>query len=217
MTVYKIPEDLKTIIFDIDGTLYTSKEYVFEQVDVQIRYWAKLNGMSEDEARKKINDFRKKWSAEHNGMEISLGNTFPHFGVDIETSIKWRNLLMEPAKFLSRNENLIKVLTELKEKYSLIAVTNNPVDAARRTLKAIGIDSIITDIIGLDTFKKSKPAIEVLEEAVRRTKSSYSQCLSVGDRYDIDLSLPLKLGMGAVLVSGVKEVENLPYVLKAGQ
>lgn len=41
MKIYRIPQKTGAIIFDIDGTLYTSPEYVHEQVDVQIRYYAK--------------------------------------------------------------------------------------------------------------------------------------------------------------------------------
>ena len=38
-------------------------------------------------------------------------------------------------------------------------------------------------------------------------------CVSIGDRYDIDLDIPLKLGMGAILVDGVEDVCELPGVL----
>ena len=34
MKLYSIPRKIKTFIFDIDGTLYTSPEFVAEQVDV---------------------------------------------------------------------------------------------------------------------------------------------------------------------------------------
>ena len=34
-------------------------------------------------------------------------------------------------------------------------------------------------------------------------------CVSVGDRFNIDVELPLKMGMGGVLVEGVEDVYNL--------
>lgn len=213
MKIYSIPQKIKTLIFDIDGTLYTSDAYVFEQVDVQIRHWASLNGMTADEGRKKISDFRKKWSEEHDGQKISLGNTFPYFGVSIETSIEWRNALMHPEDFLKRDEKLIETLKKLSEKYTLIAVTNNPVQAARKTLETIGIEKLIPDIVGLDTCKKSKPAIECLETACRLCNCNFDECVSIGDRYDIDLALPLKKGMGGILVDGVEDVYKLTEIL----
>ncbi|MBP5251963.1 MAG: HAD family hydrolase [Treponema sp.] len=213
MKIYSLPEKISALIFDIDGTLYTSPAYVFEQIDVQIRHWALLNGMTFDEARKKISDFKKKWAEEHGGKKISLGNTFPHFGVSIETSIEWRNTLMHPEDFLNRDEKLIETLNSLSKKYALLALTNNPVAAAKKTLSVIGIENLITGIVGLDTCKKSKPALECLEAVVKLAGCPYKECVSIGDRYDIDLALPLEKGMGAVLVDGVEDVYKLPEVL----
>ena len=50
MKTYNIPKNVKGIIFDIDGTLYTNVKYVFEQVDVQVRYYARLKNISVEEA-----------------------------------------------------------------------------------------------------------------------------------------------------------------------
>lgn len=214
MKIYKIPEHLKTVIFDIDGTLYTSPEYLYEQVDVQIRHYAHINGMQEDKARKLISDYRDNWSKEHDGKKISLGNTLTAFGISIEESIKWRNSLMEPQKFLTEDKKLKYALSVLDKDFNMICVTNNPVQAASKTLKVLGIDNFFTDrIIGLDTCYKSKPAVEVLQKAMELTCSTPQECLSIGDRYDIDLSLPLKLGMGAILVDGAEDLYNINCVL----
>mgnify|MGYP003289545528 CR=1 FL=1 len=209
MKIYKIPQNLKTIIFDIDSTLYSNDKYAFEQVDVQLRHFAELRGTTPDVIRKMIEDFRTNYSKEHDGKKISLGNTLTHFGISIEESIKWRETLLEPKDFLDRDEKLIQVLTEFSKKYKMIAVTNNPVLPAYKTLEAIGIEKLVPEIIGLDTCHKSKPSREVLTLACTKTGARPEECLSVGDRYDIDLSLALEMGMGGVLVTGVEDVYKL--------
>ncbi|MBS7241449.1 MAG: HAD family hydrolase [Treponema sp.] len=206
MEKFNLPQNPTTLIFDIDGTLYTSAEFVQEQIDVQVRHWADINGMSHEDARKKIADFRKKYAAENDGKKISLGNVFLNFGVDIDTSIRWRIELLKPENFLKPNEELKTALEKASEKFTLIAVTNNPVEAARKTLAVLGLDKIIPEIIGLDTCRKSKPAKEILDIALERTGAKAEECISIGDRYDIDLSLPVKMGMGGVLVNGADEV-----------
>lgn len=206
MEKFNLPQNPTTLIFDIDGTLYTSAEFVQEQIDVQVRHWADINGMSHEDARKKIADFRKKYAAENDGKKISLGNVFLNFGVDIDTSIRWRIELLKPENFLKPNEDLKTALEKAAEKFTLIAVTNNPVEAARKTLAVLGLDKIIPEIIGLDTCRKSKPAKEILDIALERTGAKAEECISIGDRYDIDLSLPVKMGMGGVLVNGAEEV-----------
>lgn len=213
MEIYKIPQDLQAIIFDIDSTLYTNAAYAFEQVDCQVREFARERGITAEDARKMVADYRKKFAREHNGSKVSLGNTLLAFGAPISQSVEWRRALLEPADFLSKDEKLIQTLNQLKEKYKLICVTNNPVLPARKTLEAIGISEFFPEIVGLDTCLKSKPAVEPFMTAVERLGVKPEQCLSVGDRYDMDVALPLELGMGGIVVSGVEEVYNLPQKL----
>ena len=219
MQVYNLPSNPKVLIFDIDATLYTCPEYAHEQIDCQIRHWAKLNGYSVEGARNMIADFRRKWAADHDGKKISLGNLFTSFGVSIETSIEWRKTLFNPADYLHRDENLIAALTELAKKFYMICVTNNPVEPARKTLEVIGISEFFPEIVGLDTCMASKPSKKILDKAVEYaeealgTKIEYTDCISIGDRYDIDLSLAIELGMGGILVSGAEDVCGLVEIL----
>lgn len=214
MEIHKIPDDLQAIIFDIDSTLYTNAAYAFEQVDCQVREFARQRGITAEEARKMVSDYRKKFAREHNGSKVSLGNTLLAFGAPISQSVEWRRALLEPADFLGRDEKLIATLTALQKKYKLICVTNNPVLPARKTLEAIGVSEFFPDIVGLDTCLKSKPAVEPFMTAVERLGVKPEQCLSVGDRYDMDVALPLELGMGGIVVSGVEEVYSLVETLE---
>ena len=214
MKIYKLPVKLKAIIFDIDSTLYTNQAYAFEQVDCQVRAFAELRGISADEARCMVADYRKKFAAEHNGSKVSLGNTLLSFGIPIEQSIEWRCKLLEPSDYLTCDERLIHVLKILEKSYKLICVTNNPVLPARKTLEAIGVSEIFSEIVGLDTCCKSKPAREPFEAALKLLNVPACNCISIGDRYDLDIALPLEIGMGGILVTGVCEVYNLPDVLK---
>ena len=209
MKIYKMPEKLKAIIFDIDSTLYTNAHYAFEQVDCQVRQFAKERGMTVEEARKMVADYRKTFAAEHNGSKVSLGNTLLAFGVPIETSVKWRCELLEPAQFLGYDKSLVQELQELSKSYKLICVTNNPVLPARKTLEAIGISDFFPTIIGLDTCFKSKPAVEPFARAIESLGVKAEECLAIGDRYDMDIALPLEMGMGGILISGVEEVYEI--------
>ena len=213
MKIYKIPEDLQTIIFDIDSTLYTNAAYAFEQVDCQVREYARITGMTADEAREKVLTYRKEFAAKNDGKKVSLGNTLLSFGIPIEQSVEWRKTLLEPKNFLSADEKLKETLEGLQKKYKLICVTNNPVLPARKTLDALGVSSYFPEIVGLDTCFKSKPALEPFQKACEITASAPENCLAIGDRYDMDIALPLEMGMGGILVTGVEEVYTLNKVL----
>jgi phosphoglycolate phosphatase/putative hydrolase of the HAD superfamily len=213
MKIHKIPQTIQTLIFDIDSTLYTNSAYAYEQVDCQVREFAKLKKLTSDEARKLVFDFRKKFAEENGGKKISLGNLLTNFGIPIEQSVKWRNDLMRPEDFLIRDEKLICELQILSKKYKLICVTNNPVKPARKTLEVIGISDFFEHIVGLDTCYKSKPAREPFEKALELTKTTAENAVAIGDRYDLDVQLPLQMGMGGIEVSGVEDVYDLNKIL----
>ena len=175
--------------------------------------FAKLKKLTSDEARKLVFDFRKKFAEENGGKKISLGNLLTNFGIPIEQSVKWRNDLMRPEDFLVRDEKLIYELQILSKKYKLICVTNNPVKPARKTLEVIGISDFFEHIVGLDTCYKSKPAREPFEKALELTKTTAENAVAIGDRYDLDVQLPLQMGMGGIEVSGVEDVYDLNKIL----
>ncbi len=209
MKTYNLPDNPKTLIFDIDSTLYTNAAYAFEQVDCQVRQFARDRGISAEEARRMVADYRKKFAAANNGKKISLGNTLLAFEIPIAQSVEWRKTLMEPADFLKRDEKLIQTLRSLSSRFKLICVTNNPVFTARKTLNAIGISEFFPEIVGLDTCLKSKPALEPFEKACELTQTQPQDCIAIGDRYDMDIALPLEMGMGGILVTGVEEVYEI--------
>ena len=210
---YSVPQDMRAIIFDIDSTLYTNAAYAFEQVDCQVRRFATLRGISNEEARKMVSDYRKKFAAENGGKKVSLSNTLRSFGISIEQSVQWRRELIEPADFLGVDSKLQDALVQLKKKYKLLCVTNNPILPAQKTLAALGVEKLIEVLVGLDTCNLSKPAKEPFLLAAKKAGVFPKNIISVGDRYDLDIAPALELGMGGVLVRGVEDVYNLPELL----
>lgn len=212
MKTFNLPSQIEGFIFDIDSTLYTCPKYAFEQVDCQVREFARLRGISAQDARNMVADYRKDFAAKHNGSKVSLGNTLLSFGISIEQSIEWRKTLLSPENFLEKDEQLICELKILSKNHKLICVTNNPVLPARKTLQAIGISDFFSDIVGLDTCFKSKPAKEPFLEALKILQLGAHKCVAIGDRYDLDIALPLEMGMGGILVKDVKEIYQISKI-----
>ncbi len=207
-----VPTGIAALIFDIDNTLYTNKVYLDHQIDVQVQRFADLEGISFSQAEKRIADARAKFAAEHNGAKTSFALIMKDFGYSVEESIKWRSELIQPEEYLKKDEKLRLILGKLASRYKIISVTNNPVAIGWRNLKTIGIDDLFLDIVGLDTCFKSKPAREPFLKALEILGEPPEKCISIGDRYDIDIATPLSLGMYGVLVDGSKELENLPFL-----
>jgi phosphoglycolate phosphatase/putative hydrolase of the HAD superfamily len=213
MKIFRLPQKTAALLFDMDSTLYTHEEYARSQIDLPIERLASLRGMSFNAMNDAINRYRKQWAAEHGGRQISLGNAFAAFGVSIAESVTWREELYNPEQYLSRDERLRAALKALAANYALAVVTNNPVSIARRTLAALGIADLIPFLAGLDTCGVSKPHEAPFLRAADLCGCSVQNCVSVGDRYDMDIALPLELGMGGILVDGVEDVYWLPELL----
>jgi phosphoglycolate phosphatase/putative hydrolase of the HAD superfamily len=210
MKCYKLPAQVSAIIFDMDGTLYTHKEYLQEQIDRIIERFGKVRGEPLEEARRTVEAYQNQWAAEHGGRKISLGNTLISFGITLEESVRWREELIEPGLYLRDAPQLRETLIALSGSFALGVVTNNTVLVARKTLACLGVEDLFPVIIGLDTCGVSKPHEAPFRRAAELLGVPLTACVSVGDRWDIDLALPLDLGMGGVLVDGVEDVYALP-------
>lgn len=213
MTIYALPTLITGFIFDMDATLYTHHEYAELQNVVLVRRLADLQGKSYDDMRAEVEAYRGNWSAANGGKKLSLGNAMAAFGISIAEGIQWREELIHPEDFIRRDEELRRSLRELAARAGLAVVTNNPVSVARRTLAVLGVEDLFDALVGLDTFAVSKPHAPSFLKAAADLGSPPEACVAVGDRYDIDLALPLELGMGGVLVSGAEDVYLLPKAL----
>jgi phosphoglycolate phosphatase/putative hydrolase of the HAD superfamily len=211
--VFHIPEKVSALIFDMDNTLYTHDEYVRFQLESPVRRLAENRGVSFEEMREAVEACRKKYAKENNGAQLSLGSVFKSFGISIEETIRWREELYHPERFLCEDGELRKALACLAARFSLGLYTNNPVLVARKTLACLGVEDLFPVIVGLDTCLVSKPNEVSLRKTAELLGADTANCVSIGDRYDIDLALPLRLGMGGILVDGVSCVYRLPEVL----
>ena len=210
MKVYRLPSEIRALAFDMDLTLYTNAEYGRLQIDSLVERLGKLRGLSFDKINAEVEEVRKTLTLSRGGKKPSLSNILSTFGIGIEELIRWREELLEPEKFIKEDKRLQDSLAKLSRHYALGVVTNNPVLVARKTLAALGVLELFPVIVGLDTCMTPKPHARPFEKFCELSHCSPETCVSIGDRYDIDLDIPLRMGMGAILVDGVEDVYVLP-------
>jgi len=213
MKVFHLPETIGALIFDMDLTLYTSPEYGKYQIDCLIGKIAEIRGLSFDEMNREIDSKKKEWERTHGGKKPSLSNILATYGISMEENIRWREEIYEPEKFIKEDPRLRQTLEKLRGNFKLGVITNNPVSVARKTLASLGVAGLLPVIVGLDTCMCPKPHEKPFLEFLRLTACESENCVSIGDRYDIDLVIPLEMGMGAILVDGVEDVYELPDII----
>ena len=210
MKVYYLPKRINALAFDMDLTLYTHPEYGQYQIDSLVERLAKLRGLSFHEMSCEVENTRKALAGSQGRANTSLSNVLCHYGISMEENIRWREETYKPEQFLKEDLKLKASLIELSKKFVLGLVTNNPVLVARKTLAALGVGDCFSILVGLDTCFISKPHEKPFLKFSELSCLPLDTCVSIGDRYDIDLDIPLKLGMGGILVDGVEDVYELP-------
>ncbi len=213
MRVFFLPNDIKGIVFDIDGTLYSNDAYAASQEEEILKRFAEERALRLEEVKAMVEGYRRDFAERNGGRRPSLGNTFLSFGVSIGVSSLWREEVLRPELFLSSDSRLAETLSILSGSYRLLAVTNNPTSVGRRTLKALGVSEFFPSVIGLDRSGESKPAKRPFILASEELSLHAENLLSVGDRYEVDLEVPLSLGMGGILIEAMEDVYGLPKVL----
>ncbi|HOK00058.1 MAG TPA: HAD family hydrolase [Termitinemataceae bacterium] len=215
MTFYQFPRPLiQSLIFDMDNTLYTNGAYEEHQIQVQIEGAARYLGKPPEVFRAELHHFQTDWSTRHGGKKISLANSLLALGVPFSEILRFRAEYIQPEAFLQEDPALRATFARLVPSYKLAVVTNNPENIARRTLSVLGVAPSVVAIVGIDRAGVSKPHERPLQLVLDDLQVQPQGCVAIGDRFDIDIALPLQMGMGGILVEGVQEVYHLPELLK---
>jgi FMN phosphatase YigB (HAD superfamily) len=214
MKVVALGADPAALIFDLDNTLYTNAAYAAFQEDVLVERLGLELGIGTVGAVAKIAALRAERAAAGLG-KTSLGRLFAALGIDIATSVRWREECIEPADWLKRDSRLDHALGLLARDYALALTTNNPRLLGEKSLAALGVRARFSALVGLDDTLAGKPAPEPFELAAKRLGLAPSRCVSIGDRFDVDLAPAMELGMGGILVDGVEDVWELPTALSS--
>lgn len=213
LQIYSYPSEVEGLIFDIDKTLYDNDIYAEYQINILIKRLSDERNQKVEITQKEISQRREQFQKENNGAHQSLGNIFLSMGIPIETSVCWREELIHPKEFLGSDKKLIKVLSQLSQDYCLNAVTNNPVKVGRLTIDALGGLKYFKNVFGLDTLMRSKPDPAIFRYASQMAGCEEKKMLSIGDRFDVDISPALSVGMGGILIETVKDIYTLPAIL----
>jgi FMN phosphatase YigB (HAD superfamily) len=204
-----LPPLVLALVFDLDGTLYTNRDYAKFQESSQVARLARRLGLSQMEAQAALDGAREARRAQ--GLpKTSMARYFLGFGVDMATIIGWREEEIHPADWLAPDARLDATLALLGKRFRLALLTNNPRRIGVENLDALGVAGRFELVVGLDDSFESKPAKEPFLTVCARLGLDPSSCVSIGDREDVDLATALDLGMGAVLVEGVEDVYRLP-------
>lgn len=171
---------MKTILFDLDGTLSNSKEGITKCAQYALHHF----GIQEPDADK---------------LEFFIGPpltyTFEtHYGMDkekaVEATAKYRERYNVTGIFeCHMYEGVEILLSHLKQKgYRIGMASSKPEESCRRILEYFGILKYFDDVTGATMDGRISSKAEVLAEALRRIEEKErNQAVLIGDtRFDVE-------------------------------
>lgn len=205
------------IVFDLDGTLYSllnNADEVSGYPGSLLQKIVQMNARRLVVKRKlcNLNDvdtLMKKANLDPIGISQYLSN---NFGISRDEYFNevWN---INPKKLILFDPRIKILLSELKQKNTLILLTSAPRVWQQNIFMSLSLDNIFTKIYTGDTFKTK---IDIFKQI----KSNYStqQLISFGDQVETDIVPAYKLGYQTCLVKNSQDIidffsPTLPYYI----
>lgn len=203
---------LKIILFDLDGTLYTSPEVYQKFAEAAYHTYAKIKNTTIEKAKEILENRREEMKKEK-GYAVPYTLALLSFGIPIEEWHRENIKFFNAGDYLKKDEKLKGVLVKLKERYKLGVFTNNNRIQTERIIKKLGIDKLFDYIFTYESFKLIKPDPEIFKLIIKELNVRPEECLMVGDRYYVDLVPAKEQGMEIYEVKGPEDIVKLLEIL----
>ena len=201
-------DDIKALVFDLDGTLYTSAPLGREILLSAGRYIAELKTVGVSEAELLIRDAKRRLSAA-DGFEATLSLACQELGGDLQELHRRFADDIKPERFLARDDRVADLLKTLGSRFELYLYTNNNRLLSAAIIELLGLAGLFRRIFTIEDTWRPKPDRGALEDILRGIGRKPAECLFIGDRYDVDLRQPAALGCAVCLVSTTEELFHL--------
>jgi len=184
---------LKAVIFDLDGTLYRSPEYVEAFYDSLIELMGEKLGIDKERAFKVFADIRRK--------DISTASAAERLGEDRSALYRELAQRLHPEKYIARDPALNDTLSTLRSRGLKLAVlTNAGRSLALNVLKALGLSIADFDVIVTRDDVTPKPSQRAFRAVVGRLQIQPAEGVYVDDLPQM-VRQAKQLGMRTVLIS----------------
>jgi putative hydrolase of the HAD superfamily len=207
---------ITSIIFDLDGTLYSSRELAAEINRVASEGVALQLGIDPDSAKNQLSG-AKAALQERTGHEATLSAACLALDVDIRQLHGYLAEHVSPEKYLVRDDRLVEMLERLCRYYGLYIYTNNNRSLADRIIRSIGVAGLFSEIFSIEDFWRGKPDRLALAKLFAAIGAEPIECLFVGDRYDVDLRLPEEHGCRVWHATTIEELLALEEFCRKGE
>lgn len=196
--------DIKTILFDVDNTLYDARCGIEDEMSRRINTLVSRRlGISEDEAVRQRREFLPKYGTSLRWLQVCHGLT------DIDSYME----IVHPADlkpFLPENPELRSMLESIPCRLEIL--TNGPEFHARRVLNRLGINDLFPHMYALEWLGfKGKPYASAYEKVLAHMNESARSVLFLDDK-EVNLEVFAGMGGNVILVGPDRGSGRFPWI-----
>lgn len=206
---------VSTIVFDQDGTLYDTPAMGDAVLQAAYGFVAARRSVSPGEARRLIDEARIR-VRERLGVTPTLSLAIREMGLPLPDLHAHFARSVEPSRHLVRDDRVVSLLERLEERYRLVLYTNNNRALTEKILSVLGLFGSFGRIFTIEDSWRPKPDRQTLETIFGECGVVPAECLFVGDREDIDVTLPVAMGARGVVVRTVGDLLRVGQTLLEG-
>ena len=195
-------EDLRAVLFDLDGVLLDSYEAWFRVMNAAARHFRKPDISPER--------FQAGWGQ---GIDADVREFFPGCSMQ-ETQDYYEEHLLDHATQIRAEPGARDTFVRLRDAEVLRAVvTNTPVLLARDLLAWVGLIGLVDLTVGPTRGVRPKPAPDTLERACAEFEIRPQQTVLVGDsEFDAQAAAVARTHFIGYRFKAARSVQHLPEV-----
>jgi putative hydrolase of the HAD superfamily len=202
--------NIRSIVFDLDGTLYTSEGVAREIGKTAIELVAYARGVSLKKGKGLLHS-AKQSLAEILEEEPTLTRTCVELGIEVTELHQALQNQVHPERYLKNDPILYALLDSLQDHCSLYLYTNNSLPLTQKILALLGVEDLFEHLYTIELTWLPKPDPGTLQQVLEDIGGPPESFLFVGDRQQVDLKVPASLGIPTLLV---KEIADLLQIHK---
>lgn len=190
---------IRSIIFDLDGTLYVSDEIADEIWTAACDLVAGSRGLSREAGRDVLAGAKRRLT-ETFEAEPTLTRTCIELGIDVPDFHRALQDRVRPERYLDHDPVLCALLDSLRDRCELYLYTNNSMPLTQKILALLGVNGMFHRLYTIEYSWRPKPDIETMERILEDIGGPPESFLFVGDRQKVDLEIAQEAGIPTLLV-----------------
>ena len=190
---------IRSIVFDLDGTLYVSDGIADEIWTAACDLIAASRGLSREAGREMLRCAKERL-AETLEEEPTLTRTCLELGIEVPDFHRALQKRVRPERFLDHDPVLYALLDSLRDRCELYLYTNNSLPLTQKILALLGVDGLFRRLYTIEFSWRPKPDAETMERVLEDVGGPPESFLFVGDRQQVDLKIAQAAGIPTLLV-----------------